>query len=82
MQVAFNYNKRAHIQMDHILPLRFTVVVTADNASQLPVDRQRAVADLLNNSDGMHQTVIGATLRQTRHLLSAMTQQLQHEQQG
>jgi hypothetical protein len=35
---------------------------------------------MLNNYDGSHKTVIGATMQQARNFLSAIRQQLQQQQ--
>lgn len=76
LQVAYNYNRRIPVMPDSVLPLRYTVVVTADNAAALPAQRQHDVSALLDNSDTLHKTVIGATLQQTKHLLTAIGRQL------
>jgi hypothetical protein len=53
------------------------VVVTADpDAPQLTDEQRQSVRELLDNDDGEHKTVIGATLTQTHHLLAALKAEL------
>jgi hypothetical protein len=77
-QVAYNFNKPVQCEREHTAPLRFTVVVTADpDAPQLTDKQRQSVRELLDNDDGNHKSVIGATLTQTHHLLAAMKAELQ-----
>jgi hypothetical protein len=73
-QVTYNYNNP---KQQGQVPLRYTIVVTAEPTSQqLTPEQREGVRELLNNDDGNHKTVIGATLKQTRHLLNVMREQL------
>jgi hypothetical protein len=73
-QVTYNFNNP---KQQGTIPLRYTIVVTAEPDSlQLTPEQREGVRELLNNDDGNHKTVIGATLKQTRHLLSVIREQL------
>ena len=75
MQVAFNNNKRTHLQAEHLLSLRYTLVVTTDTPATLPQSRQQDRAALLDNGDDVHKTVTGVTLQQARHFLDVVARQ-------
>lgn len=58
-------------------PLRYIMVVTAEpGAEQLTQEQRESVQQLLNNEDGEHKTVIGASLSQAFTFLIAMEEQL------
>lgn len=75
LQVAFFSNKSS--QGADRRTLRYTVVVTADLSSpHLTSEQRQAVMELTNNNDGLHRTVIGATMAQTHNFLNALKVEL------
>jgi hypothetical protein len=73
LQVAFNFNTHKQCAKTGKAPVRYTMVVTGEpDAPQLSEEQRQAVQLLLDNSDGKHKVLVGASLKQARHFVQAL----------